>query len=531
MTHTDTETHTHTRRQTRRLAAPTRIVATLAALLALATACSTDAPTTPGGGSGSTPVVVTRILLSTPQTTLRVGGTLQLAAYAVSAAGDTLRDRAITWRSDNPSIASVNSAGVVSAIAPGTVSVRAAAGDVEGVAVIAVSAPEAAAVQLDVAGLDLEEGVTRRVTAVVLDAAGTPIPGAAVAWSTADASIATVSADGAVTALRWGTTTLRASVAGKTATAAVRVLTRSTYDLLFDSRTGYSNEPELYTLDVRSPAATPARLNTAGAGTWDVSPSPDGTQVVFVAREPFGPQLFIARRDGSGARLITSESGGADQPVWSPDGTRIAFRAWSAGGPPGPFNPADIKVVQVGAIGTGATSIPTPTPLTANKGTQESAEWPTWSPRQADGHHRVAYSSQRLAGYQVGRIMSVRDDGTDRRPLTAASDYLESEPAWSPDGASVLFVRTGGTASGDIWLLDVASGTTRQFMSNDPASDQHAPAWSPDGALIAFTSKHEPGADGGYFYQLYTVAANGTGLTRRTPSGGDKSNPAWMLRQ
>ena len=37
------------------------------------------------------------------------------------------------------------------------------------------------------------------------------------------------------------------------------------------------------------------------------------------------PQIHLMSADGSGARPLTSLSTGAGGPVWSPDGTKIAF--------------------------------------------------------------------------------------------------------------------------------------------------------------------------------------------------------------
>jgi Tol biopolymer transport system component len=114
--------------------------------------------------------------------------------------------------------------------------------------------------------------------------------------------------------------------------------------------------------------------------------------------------------------------------------------------------------------------------------------------------------------------------------VTASGEALHSHPAWSPDGSAIVYVRTGGTAAGDLWIVNTLTGAERQLTMSDPGDEQRTPAWSPDGALIAFTSNHEPGIDGNYQYQIYTVSATGTGLVRRTLSGAAKENPAWIRR-
>ena len=55
--------------------------------------------------------------------------------------------------------------------------------------------------------------------------------------------------------------------------------------------------------------------------------SPDGREIVFVRYGlGSGPYIYAVRRDGTGLRQITNGAGGFGvQPVWSPDGTRIAY--------------------------------------------------------------------------------------------------------------------------------------------------------------------------------------------------------------
>jgi Tol biopolymer transport system component len=209
--------------------------------------------------------------------------------------------------------------------------------------------------------------------------------------------------------------------------------------------------------------------------------------------------------------------------TWSPDGTRIAFRRWPAGGPPGPFNRADIWVMNA----DGSNQVD----LTADASARVWHSSPAWSPRQPDGSYRIAYARlAQPASYAIGRFQSMRADGSDKRLVTSGGEYVEDEPAWSPDGTTIVFVRTGGTAAGDLWLVDAAGGRERPLMASDPADDQRSPKWSPDGRFIAFASKHELTWGTRWVYQLYTVRADGSDLTRRSNEGKDVEHPAWLVR-
>lgn len=71
--------------------------------------------------------------------------------------------------------------------------------------------------------LDLEVGESAALTATALNALGQPVGGAAISWGTTDASVATVAADGTVTAVGAGSAEVFASSNEIFATLAVAV--------------------------------------------------------------------------------------------------------------------------------------------------------------------------------------------------------------------------------------------------------------------------------------------------------------------
>jgi hypothetical protein len=492
--------------------------------LAASAACAGDDSVT-----GPSTVPVASVTVTAPAPTVVAGQTATLTATVADAAGRPLTGRTITWTSSAELVATVSPTGAVTAVSPGTTRITATSeGRHASVDLTVLSRGTLVSeVTLDVAAFTLAIGETRQIVATPRDATGAPVAGVTITWSAAGGNVAAaVSTTGLVTALEQGVMTISAGVEGKLGQAIVTVLGNETHDLVFDqwaTDAGGIQRPALHQLDLRTPNAEPARM-FALDGNREAAPSPDGTRVAYSCTEAFGPAICSSRRDGSDFRLLTPGRL-ADQPAWSPDGEKIAFRGWAAGGPPGIFNPADIYVMDVDGSNVAR--------LTTGVKNVDSYESPTWSPRQADGSYRLAFAHATRAedGVMRANIVSIRADGDDAKQVTVAGDQTDAEPTWSPDGQTIAFIRTGGEAGGDLWLVNATGGGERALMTAaiEPSGAQRAPSWSPDGRRIAFASDHEIISN--YIaWQIYTVRVDGTHLVRQTSGTAEKGNPAWIHR-
>jgi Tol biopolymer transport system component len=130
--------------------------------------------------------------------------------------------------------------------------------------------------------------------------------------------------------------------------------------------------------------------------------SPDGTRIAFVCRWPITTDLCIVNADGSGLVRLTNDATADLHPAWSPSGNSIAFARQSGG------ELADPATGQIVVIDVATRAI---TVLTT--GTE-----PTWSP---DG--------SRLAFAGVDGLFIIGADGTNLKRLTTGFDR---EPAWRP---------------------------------------------------------------------------------------------------
>src|SRR5665213_1128105 len=171
-------------------------------------------------------VPVASITVTPTSASLLVGGTATLTAVTKDAGGNVLAGRTVTWTSSVPSIASVSATGasaIVTGVAAGNATITATSeGQSVGTPVTVALAP-VATVTLTPNSASLVVGHTVTIVAVLKDANGTALSGRPIAWSSNTPGVATVDANGVVTAVTAGTATISATSEGKTATAAITV--------------------------------------------------------------------------------------------------------------------------------------------------------------------------------------------------------------------------------------------------------------------------------------------------------------------
>ena len=174
--------------------------------------------------------------------------------------------------------------------------------------------------------------------------------------------------------------------------------------------------------------------------------SPDGTRVAFAAEERPGGGSSIAvvlLQGGNTLRLSRPPAGASDTPsAWSPDGSELAYVRCGGGA-------CEVRIVP--ALGG-------PDRRLAACG---DAETPgvAWSPdgrflaesvRSASGPHRLRLAT--LDGVHATRDLTHPPDGI----------WGDSDPAFSPDGKAVAFVRSLAPDVDDLWVVPAAGGAERR---------------------------------------------------------------------
>ena len=155
-----------------------------------------------------------------------------------------------------------------------------------------------------------------------------------------------------------------------------------------------------------------------------------------------------------------------------------------------------------------------PTQITFNALDDEN---PAWSP---DGT-RIAFvrDFDPIQGQVDRDLFTMNADGTDQRNLTSSPGVQDSEPNWSPDGGRIAFVsdRDGDL---EVYTLRPNGSSVRQLTFND--ASEFRPNWSPDGGQITFTTDR----DGDF--EVYVMDADGTNQANVTANpAGDDGFSAW----
>jgi alpha-tubulin suppressor-like RCC1 family protein/uncharacterized protein YjdB len=194
-----------------------RLVALAVAGVAFAAACSSE-PVDP-----STLVPVASVSLLPPTPVVGVGAMAALTAVARSADGTPLPDRIVTFTSADPSVATVDGAGVVTALAAGTTDITATSETRSRTVPLTVSTVPVASVTVAPATADLATGAELTLTGAAFDAGAALLPDRVFAWTSSNPAVATVSSLGVARGIAAGVTTITGTSEGRSAAAEITI--------------------------------------------------------------------------------------------------------------------------------------------------------------------------------------------------------------------------------------------------------------------------------------------------------------------
>ncbi len=220
------------------------------------------------------------------------------------------------------------------------------------------------------------------------------------------------------------------------------------------------------------------------------TPLVDARPIAFSTTEgnSSGLSLFLMHADGSSKTRLTPEGFLDESPVWSPDGSKIAFDT----------NRDTAGVWLVNADGTNLRQFLTPPAFDRPSGL-------SWRP---DGN-KIAFTAHVDT---VFAILVANANGSAAHRLTA-NVHGEQRPSWSPDGTKIAFEGRDDLSS-DTHIFVIGADGSAQHQLTTGNQDGSA-RWSPDGTEIVFDRLTNPSiqvfvmnADGSNPHALTTTGAN-----------------------
>jgi Tol biopolymer transport system component len=278
-----------------------------------------------------------------------------------------------------------------------------------------------------------------------------------------------------------------------------------------------SGGTELYRM--RSDGTDVAQLTSDDGFHGSPRYSPDGTQIAF-AGDVNGPGIYLISDAGSKPQQLTHDlQVGPIDLAWSPDGRFLVYST-SAGGHSIDLYTVDPVDGSIHRLTTsGDVCCPAWQPLLGESSPSPSALGP-----KSNG--AISFRSV------DGAVYEVQPDGSGLRQLFPASKDVE-QIAWSPDGTEIAWAGTVGGRFG-IYVSGPDGSNARQLT--DGANDGW-PAWSPDGARILFSSTRDDPSVGpcprkGEWNltcptDLYVMRIDGSDITRITIDPAPEYDPEW----
>lgn len=257
------------------------------------------------------------------------------------------------------------------------------------------------------------------------------------------------------------------------------IYVRHQFDIMNDRR--YTN---LWSISFSGDNHKPLTSGKSYYGTpvW----SPDGSKIAYTSSEEGSNQIFVRWMDSGATTSITNLTHSPSNLQWSPDGTKLLF----------------------------SMRIPAEKPTIANlPSPPEGAEW-------TEGATVVDYVQYKADGNfgfldeGFSHIYVVSADGGAPRKLTDGN-FNHFSPSWAPDGESILFTadRTGNADidpnNAQIYEMEIESGEMNAIT--DKRGPHSNPVVSPDGQYIAYTG-YEDQFVGYQLTDLYIMNRDGSDI-------------------
>jgi len=206
--------------------------------------------------------------------------------------------------------------------------------------------------------------------------------------------------------------------------------------------------------------------------------SPDGSRIAFCSNRSGNWDIYIMDLTGGQPVQITNDPSDDFHPSFSPDGRRLVYCTFSARS--GQWELVVVDLENVGPkrfIGHGL--------------------FPSWSPVE----DRILFQRARERGtrwFSIWTMDIVNNEGVRPTEIMASANAAAITPRWSPDGKHIVFCTvvdpeaslSKSPSQADIWVI-TAEGRGRTNLTKSRFANLQ-PVWAKDGTIY-FSSNRGPG--------------------------------------
>ncbi|AJR23912.1 PD40 domain-containing protein [Sphingobium fuliginis] len=304
-----------------------------------------------------------------------------------------------------------------------------------------------------------------------------------------------------------------------------------------------SGNYDIWTLDVASGAVK--QISSSPREDRMPSWSPDGARIAYAGIEGSRTALYSTALTDGKESLLKQVEGRVDAPSFGPggelayvvqdakgshlevDGKAVSgtenvfpFRiSWGRGGY---YYVSDGKIRHRSGGRLSTVDFAATLEVVKPSYARAKRDWDSTAPRKALGivHPTISPDGSRIAFVALGDLYLMSSKGGVPENLTKDA-ALDADPAWSPDGQSIVYTSDKGGGLPQLWIRDLRTGKDRKLTDMD--TQPLGAAWSHDGGRIAFLD-----VDGRWGVAGVCVVDVASGkVTRLQASLGQPGSPTW----